>query len=54
MTNEELEAVISGAEKIKDNYALLHDQAWVDSHLSEIERRSMRKIIDLEIAAGLV
>ena len=44
-SHDELNAFVSGYEKIKGNTArLLHDPAWVDAHLNATEQRVMRHI----------
>jgi hypothetical protein len=53
LTENELNAIISGIEKANNDNALLADPAWVAAHQTEDEQAAIRRYVELAEKAGL-
>jgi hypothetical protein len=54
LTDDELDAIISGTEKANGNGACLEDSTWIAAHLTENEQGAIRHFVELAEKAGLV
>jgi hypothetical protein len=52
LTDDELDAIISGTEKANGNGACLEDPTWIAAHLTENEKGAIRHFVELALEAS--